>query len=389
MNTSEQSSEDALRYSRLRLRWTIVATAAELVFLLVLLALAGLFPRRSPSYGQAGETLIWALISVGGIFAYLFWMFPLAYHLDFRLPRAFGVSVGAPADERLLVMGRLAFRAVSAWIITVLVIGSRIMFDEYWPLGFAPTLGIIAVILWLSGREADKSLSPSPEIRDAMDPSLKGLIEELAHEKEADDLALRFVFGPDDGTKMLAAFHRGADGPAIYLSEDMYRRMSRRELRVVLAHELGHMRSRDAIPAMLLSLTPWTAALVVLWVLLPRTVPNGDFLVQAVKSFPLILLTAWLAEFIFRPAQLAFCRRQERRANSSALEAADDPAAFISAMRKVAKGNLTGGQPAWWEKLFFVKDPSLGEVIGQARRYAAEHDIPLEGDDFQSMETDG
>jgi Zn-dependent protease with chaperone function len=385
MNVSGQSSDDALLYSRLRLRWTIIATAAELLFLMALLALTSLLPPRFPPYGPAGEPLIWALISVGGIFAYLFWMFPFVYHLDFRLPRAFGVEIGTPADGRQFVVGGLGIRGLLAWVIAAALIASRIGLGMYWPVGLAPVLVIMVGILWQSGKEEDKS--SSREIRDGMDPSVAEILEELAQGREVEDLAVRLV-SPSDG-RMLAALRRRTGGPVIYLSENLYTRMSPRELKAVLAHELGHLRTRDAIPTMLLSLTPWPAGIAVLWVLLPRIVPNGDSLMQAVKSIPVILLMPWLAEFMFRPAQLAFRRWGEHRANKVALEVTNDPGAFVSAMKKVAKGNLTAGQPTWWEKLFFTTDPSMTEVIGQARRYAAKHDIPLDDDDLESAETDG
>ena len=57
----------------------------------------------------------------------------------------------------------------------------------------------------------------------------------------------------------------------------------------------------------------------------------------------------------------------------------EDPATFISAMRKLAEYNLVfAGRAAWWVRAFIATHPSLDETIAQARRYAAKRDIPLE-----------
>ena len=55
----------------------------------------------------------------------------------------------------------------------------------------------------------------------------------------------------------------------------------------------------------------------------------------------------------------------------------DDPAAFISAMKKMASYLAITRPLRWWERWFLASHPSLDELLEQAQRFARERGIPL------------
>jgi Zn-dependent protease with chaperone function len=84
-----------------------------------------------------------------------------------------------------------------------------------------------------------------------------------------------------------------------------------------------------------------------------------------------------LVGLLLHPVTAALDRGTERRANRVALELTADPAAFISGLTKLA-GHLGADRPLrWWERVI-CSAPSLEQSTAQARRFAHEHNIPLE-----------
>jgi len=135
----------------------------------------------------------------------------------------------------------------------------------------------------------------------------------------------------------------------------------------VFAHELAHHRLRHSV------LSRWArfadglallAAAAGWWVLVEARM--GPPLVNS----PLILTLTYLTAIAIHPLYLWYMRFQERQANLMALRMTDDPAAFESAMVKVAKVlQLPGGKAAWWTQWFFATHPTLQQTLAQARVY--------------------
>ncbi|HEY4824470.1 MAG TPA: M48 family metalloprotease [Solirubrobacteraceae bacterium] len=145
-------------------------------------------------------------------------------------------------------------------------------------------------------------------------------------------------------------------------------RFDRREVDVVVAHELGHLAHRHTLKRvgwLILFLLP-AAALVALFtrrrggLARPEAVPVALFVFVALQ-----LLTAPLMNIV--------SRRDEAEADWSALNATHDPAAARSLFEQLAKASLANPDPPTWSYVLYDDHPTIVQRIAmvdawQARR---------------------
>ncbi|MCJ7544493.1 MAG: M48 family metalloprotease [Phycisphaerae bacterium] len=165
----------------------------------------------------------------------------------------------------------------------------------------------------------------------------------------------------------------------VYLSKTSLALLDDREMMAILAHEvahcrLGHARSRPIVIAATFSV--WLAALTGLILGSPGVSPaEWGFL----PGPPRLFLAMSILSLLTCPITAAISRRSERAANRLALKLSGDPAAFLSAARKLAESVGATGRVSGWERWLVATHPSLQELTEQARQFAQDKGIPLEG----------
>jgi heat shock protein HtpX len=164
-------------------------------------------------------------------------------------------------------------------------------------------------------------------------PDLYQMVQELAH-RAGLPVMPKLHYVP---SQVMNAFSVGSrEDPVIGLTDGLLRRLSRRELTGVLAHELTHIRHNDmrviAFADLIGRLTGLFSTL-------------GKFLLFV--NLPLLLMGAvpisWVAVVLLIVApmlsgllQLALARSREVEADLGAAELTHDPAGLASALRKMA-----------------------------------------------------
>jgi STE24 endopeptidase len=153
----------------------------------------------------------------------------------------------------------------------------------------------------------------------------------------------------------------------VVLYDTMLDRYSRDEVRLVVAHELGHVRNRD-VPRNVVyaAIVAPAAALAVQrlsWALsdergTPATLPALG-LAATLVSTPIGLIGNRLSRAI------------ERRADQFSLELAGAPEAFVSFERAIALQNLADLEPPRWVTGLLSTHPPTAERIGAAVAFAA------------------
>ncbi|AEW93635.1 MULTISPECIES: M48 family metallopeptidase [Streptomycetaceae] len=149
-----------------------------------------------------------------------------------------------------------------------------------------------------------------------------------------------------------------------------------KEVELVTAHELGHVRHRDVARGTLLGAVG-AAAGVCLAALALRWPPLLHL--AGVERFAdprsMALLTALLAvgSALAGPAGCALSRRVERRADRYALELTGDVPAFIAMQRRLALANVADPDPPRVPHLVFGTHPTTAQRIAAARAHAAAH----------------
>jgi STE24 endopeptidase len=148
----------------------------------------------------------------------------------------------------------------------------------------------------------------------------------------------------------------------VVLFDTLLDRYSRDEVRVVVAHELGHVRHKDVrrsivFAAIVAPAAAW-AVQQLSWALSPeRGTP---------ATLPALALAAAL---IGAPVGLIgnrLSRAVERRADAYSLELSGAPEAFVSFERAIAVQNLADLRPPRWVTQLLATHPPTAERIGAA-----------------------
>ena len=147
------------------------------------------------------------------------------------------------------------------------------------------------------------------------------------------------------------------------------------EVRLVVAHELGHRRFRHV--AIWTGVTMVGTALFVLglWAIL-----QWDALLSAIgadgpgdpRVIPFVLFAGTVAELTIQPFALALSRRWERDADRFSLELTRDPDAYESTHRNLALSNLGDLDPPKAAYVFFFSHPSAPERLAAGRAWARQ-----------------
>jgi STE24 endopeptidase len=128
------------------------------------------------------------------------------------------------------------------------------------------------------------------------------------------------------------------------------------EVRLVVAHELGHQRKQHVLGGTALAMTGAIAATVVLWALLGTRVADP-------QRVPLMLLLGLAFSLSSLPALATISRRWERQADRYSLELTGDHAAYAATFRRLARTNLSDLDPPRLLYLLLFTHPTPPERL--------------------------
>ena len=152
----------------------------------------------------------------------------------------------------------------------------------------------------------------------------------------------------------------------VVLFDTLLDRYSRDEIRVVVAHELGHVRNRDVPRGVLYAaLVAPAAALAVQrlsWELSPERGTAGALPALALAAAAVGAPTGLIGNRLSRAI--------ERRSDAYSLALTDAPAAFISFERAIAVQNVADLEPPRWLTSLLATHPPTAERIGSAVSFA-------------------
>ncbi len=202
---------------------------------------------------------------------------------------------------------------------------------------------------WVLALYNGRPLSPAEA------PELYEILEALAQRAGLAQVP-RLYYLP---TQLLNAFTVGTpDNAAVALSDGLLRRMNRRELIGVLAHEVSHLANGDTQVMALADLVSRITSLLSLigQLLLWLNLPIWLFSQISLPWMPILIMV--LAPSLSALVQLALSRNREYEADRSAAALSGDPEGLISALQK-----LEYDQRRRWEGFFLpgqrIPEPSL------------------------------
>jgi STE24 endopeptidase len=154
------------------------------------------------------------------------------------------------------------------------------------------------------------------------------------------------------------------------------------QVRLVVAHELGHAKNNDVLHGTIEGALGTAGAVCLLFLLIswaPLLRRAGVDNLSDGRSVALAFALLTLLTFIGTPVENLISRRIEARADVHSLNLTRDPLDFIRAQIKLTLSNVSGLQPNPLQFALFSTHPSTPERIGTARDWARQHGVPVPG----------
>lgn len=195
------------------------------------------------------------------------------------------------------------------------------------------------------------------------DGSLRASVLELAEAEgvEVDDV---LVADASRRTTTLNAYVSGfGQTRRVVLYDTLVEDSPEDEALSVVAHELAHAQHGDVVTGTALGAAGACVAVGLLGLLLggrrvgPATVPR-------------VLALAAIAALVSAPIQNGVSRQLETRADVTALEGTNDPAAFVALQRRLALRSRSDPAPPAWSQWWFGSHPTVLDRVALARSFA-------------------
>jgi STE24 endopeptidase len=371
------NEDKSTRYHRLSRRSAVASIAMSTAVLVILLAsgLSGSIAEiaRRVSYANPASysplaVAIYVLIVAG---VHEVCTFPIAFYHGFLLERRYDLSKAAPggwlADQaKAAVLGL----ALSIGAAEAIYLSMRLSMMWWWLL----SAGVFIIAVAGITRLAPVLLLPlfyrfSPLARE----SLRDRLVSLSHRAGVPVLGVYEWALGEKTTRANAALVGTGATRRILLSDTLLAEYSEDEIEVILAHEIAHHVHHDIRNALVaesallvLAVYAGAAALAFGWQRL------GLFGVSDIAGLPLIVLAGGLLTMMATPIVNAVSRRNERRADRFAITLTKQPAAFISAMKRLGTQNLAEAHPSRLVLWLFHSHPPIEQRIEAARGFLLE-----------------
>ena len=357
------------RYHRLKRRAAIASAGWSVVLLGTLIASGAALRLRAMLTDAPGSS---PLVAVGFVAALTFLheigALPIGFVSGFLLERRYGLS-----HEPL---GVWLGDQVKSLLLTLLIGGGAVwilyFFIERFHSGWWLPAGAVFVLLAIGlARLTPVLILPLFfRIKPLEQESLRSRLMALAERAGARVLGA-YEWGLAARSRRANAALAGIGATRrILVSDTMLQDYSEDEIEVVLAHELAHHVNGDIWKAIALEsltiLVAFLAASQVLRVAVPALGLAGP---ADIAGLPVILLVCGVIMLAVRPAMFALSRSCERNADRFALELTRNPAAFVSAMRRLGAQNMAEDEPSRFIQWLFYSHPPFRERIAAAQSF--------------------
>ena len=338
------------------LRIDFVLAQIALIAALVGYALRGERLMRESAAGRVGTGLLLGMLGLA-----IVWIAQLPFGLaEVWWERRHGVSHQGYLSWAFESFFSLGGEFLFICLTIAIVMGfAGLLGNRWWIAGVPALVGVAVLIAFISPFLVG-------QVHAARDPALRADARQLARVEGVGHLKVevedvhRFTTAPNAEAVGLGPTRR-----VILWDTLLGGRFPRREVRVVLAHEIGHI-AHDHI---------WRG---LAWLVL-FGLPVGFLIAMATRgrgglyeprAVPLALLAFVVLQLVVSPAQNATTRRMEAEADWSALRATHDPAAARSAFQRLARtSHADPDPPGWWQALT-GDHPTIMQRIEMVEAYA-------------------
>jgi STE24 endopeptidase len=309
--------------------------------------------------GWAGSAAVWALLVMVVVDAATL---PLGIWRGYFRERRWGFSTQGPAAWFLDRAKGLAVGIVLTGAVWTAAVGLARASPRWWP---ALAAGGLALAVLVLSFVAPVVLEPLfNRFRALEDEELAETLRMLAQDA---GVPIRDVLVADASrrtTKANAYVSGLGRTRRVVLFDTLLASSDRREVALVVAHELGHRLHRHVAKGTALAMAGAALAAVVVWAVLGSRVASP-------RDLPFVLLLGLGLELAVLVPGAAVSRRWERAADRCSLELTHDLHAFERAHAALARRNLSDLAPPRLAYLFLFTHPTPPERIASARVWAA------------------
>jgi len=363
--TAEQVDR-ARRYHRPLYLATLISTGIDLA-LLALLTFGPLGDRLYattdgwPWWGRATTfaLLVVALTSVVG--------WPVSYWAGYVHEHAWGFSTQTRGGWLVDRLKGLAVGLVIAGAALAGFVAAAHWWPTWWPAIVATAAAALVLLL---GLVAPLVLEPLFNRFQPLED--RALADDLQALADRAGVPVREVLVADASrrTKKVNAYVSGLGRTRrVVVYDTLLDQADRRELRLVVAHELGHRRKRHVAQGTILGMAGAAVYIVLAWALLEsgsvRSAIGADGAGDP-RVIPFLLLLGSVLGLLSSPLGSALSRHWEREADGFSLELTGDRDAFVSTHRRLALSNLSDLDPPPAAYVMWFGHPTPPERIASA-----------------------
>jgi STE24 endopeptidase len=142
------------------------------------------------------------------------------------------------------------------------------------------------------------------------------------------------------------------------------------QVRLVVAHELGHAAEDDVLHGTLIGTLGAAFAVVLLRLLLGGRMADP-------RRTALLLALVVSGTTLASPVQNLVSRKIEARADYHSLRLTNDPKDFVEMQHALSVTNISGLEPSAWRYWMFASHPTPPERIAMGRAWGTEHGDPV------------
>jgi Zn-dependent protease with chaperone function len=298
---------------------------------------------------------------------------PLSYWRSYVRERAWGFSTQTLGGWLADRAKGLAVGLILTGAVMTALIGLIRAFPRAWPLVVAPAGMVLVVVMsFLAPVLLEPLFNRFAPLGD------QTLAAELRSLSEKAGVPVREVLVADASrrTRKENAYVSGLGRTRrVVLYDTLLARDEPRQVRLVVAHELGHRRMRHVLWATALAMAGMAAAVVVLWALLeldPVLRGIGATGPGDPRIVPFVLFVGGVMGLVSMPLQSAVSRRWESAADRFSLKLTRDPDVFEESHRALALWNLSDLDPPRAVYVMSFSHPTPPERIEMARRWGGD-----------------
>ena len=243
----------------------------------------------------------------------------------------------------------------------LLMVALRRLGRRWWVAGAVAVVAYGAILTYLS------PVVIEPLFNDFEPLPAGGLRSEvLALAQRADvDVGEIYVVDASRRTTAANAYVAGlGDTKRVVLYDTLLRDFNRDEVRLIVAHELGHVRHRDVPNGLLYLALVAPVGMLAAARLAERLAPREGM--RGPAAIPAVALAAVLVSTPISMISNQLSRAVEARADAYSLELTDDPESLIAMQRRLSIRNLSDPAPPAWATFLLSTHPPAAERIARA-----------------------